>query len=166
MRSRRTYPRDFVKRSRLPLGCSSHLTCRFTPIGVRHTRIRLKHTHIGLRHTCISVKHSRTSKFSTPHPTASERRGHDLKEFKHFYLNAKARIWPWRPHMCHVRSTADLRSAPEARCSPLGNALTDYPQVETLHARYKSATFRPKTNPPSSARPPPNQPLTGTGVPL
>ena len=40
--------------------------------------------------------------------SASERRGDTLKDFKDFYLEVKARIWPWLSNMLQVRSTADV----------------------------------------------------------
>ena len=38
--------------------------------------------------------------------TASERRGDNLKSFTGFYLEAKARIWPWQSYFCRIRSAA------------------------------------------------------------
>ena len=36
---------------------------------------------------------------------APERKGINLKDFKDFYMKAKARIWPGLSYMCHFRST-------------------------------------------------------------
>jgi len=51
-------------------------------------------------HTSMSLNYEPSSE---PVGTASERRGNNLKGFKHFYLEAKARIWPWLAYMCHIR---------------------------------------------------------------
>ena len=37
--------------------------------------------------------------------SASERRENNVKHFRDICLIARAVIWPWRSHMCHVRST-------------------------------------------------------------
>ena len=42
-------------------------------------------------------------------PSSTVRRSNRLKGFEDFYLNAKARIWPWLSYVCHVRSTAGNR---------------------------------------------------------
>jgi len=44
---------------------------------------------------CKSVKHSKLfpPRLGTSQ-TAAERRGHDVKGSKDFYLNARAKIWP------------------------------------------------------------------------
>jgi len=51
---------------------------------------------------------------STPCSTAAERKGNQLKGLKDFYLNAKARIWPWLSYMCHIRSTAACPPPPRS----------------------------------------------------
>ena len=38
---------------------------------------------------------------------ASQRSRDNLKRFQDFHLNAKARIWPRLPYMCHIRSTSE-----------------------------------------------------------
>jgi len=39
--------------------------------------------------------------------TASERAGNNLKDFRLKMAQAKARFWPWRSYVCHIRSAAD-----------------------------------------------------------
>ena len=50
-----------------------------------------------------------------PRGTAFERSGNTLKRYKRFYLEAKARMWPWLSYLCHIRSKA------ADSASPLGN---------------------------------------------
>ena len=42
--------------------------------------------------------------------TVCERRVNNLKVSRDFYLEAKARIWPWLSYMCHIGSTAAYES--------------------------------------------------------
>ena len=52
--------------------------------------------------------------------SAFERRGNTVIRLEHFYLKAKARIWPWLSYMCFVRSKAGSGDGVEFRSWRLG----------------------------------------------
>ena len=43
--------------------------------------------------------------------------------FRDFHLYTKARIWPWLPYVCHIRSTAGGRAV--GRGEPRGGAFEE-----------------------------------------